>query len=101
MPGADHYRSHDAKGVDENGVYDILESHVEVIDPPNETSRLLGETDSDSDREPPARTDSWVGDKEYAHLPWYKRPSVRLGPPSNPELAMELMLTLSWPRCGG
>lgn len=51
----------------------------------DETTRLLGAgtrtlhdaPSPDPESEGPPRTDSWVGFKEYEHLPWYRRPSVR------------------------
>ncbi|KAJ4425172.1 hypothetical protein N0V82_000227 [Gnomoniopsis sp. IMI 355080] len=45
---------------------------------PDEATTLLGGGASDSDPgdDPTLRRDSWVGDKEYAHLPWYRKPHV-------------------------
>lgn len=57
---------------------------------PDESTRLLGagtrasynpngtstSPDSDAEAGSPSGEDTWVGHKEYEHLPWYQRPSV-------------------------
>lgn len=83
MPGADHHTAWGgdmSKGAEEEGVYTTSGPHGATIDrisSPDETSRLLPINDSeDPGVDPLTRKDTWVGAKEYAHLPWYKRPSV-------------------------
>lgn len=88
MPGADYHNTGaDMPKTSEDDRYSLSttgEGEIEGTGPPGETTRLLGAgtrdpyetTDSDPQADAPSRTDSWVGYKEYEHLPWHKRPSV-------------------------
>ncbi|CAN8102838.1 unnamed protein product [Discula destructiva] len=93
MPGAGHHGAEgdSAKWAEDDAAYDNNSSRAygDSIDrspSPDETSGLLsadagartayGPADPDSGEEPLSRKDTWVGDKEHAHLPWYRRPSV-------------------------
>lgn len=92
-----------SKRAAEEGVYAIPEVHGATIDrasSPDETSPLLGINDSD-DRgiEPLSRKDTWVGEKEFAHLPWYNRPSVCAA--ARRSKLLMLMMELTGERCSG
>lgn len=82
MPGAKSYGSmgDKSKAAEDGGIYTISNANGDYSDdaPSDEATSLLsaGAQDSDPGHQPLARKDTWVGDKEYAHLPWHQQPSV-------------------------
>lgn len=107
MPGAEHYGpgGDPSKGAEEGGVYSM--SSQDLIDQPgspDEASSLLAAgaryDSADSDSDPLLGKDTWVGDEEFAHLPWHRKPSV-CDRCSFSDSLPERMLIIHWSRSSG
>lgn len=84
MPGSENYGTaagNMAKQHEDDWADRARGASIDRTPSPDEATTLLGADASDSEPgvEPQIRRDSWIGDKEYAHLPWYRKPHVRFG----------------------
>lgn len=112
MPGAENYDPavvKMAKQPEDDALDATRGTSMDMAPSPDEATGLLGAgarartysaSDSDAGDEAPSRKDSWVGDKEYAHLPWYRKPHVRVGA-RRPRPMLHRILTVNLSRSSG